>query len=321
MNKSIIEQFAEEKKKNTAEKAYSDFLSLLFSATDDVANKLRYITPDNTKISAIGEYAAGCFIDETGGEIEIFFGINDPQVILATKDLEQRNMELSKQKTITFRRKKKKRKKKQQEQQVAKQAQISYKNTCQEITEELFKALINYFDEKTKLMVTDDGIKVLCIEDLGYNFLIRIGTFSLENDKQDLVTELWNPVVKKNINVDFLNYFDCLEAKNTLSKGKFYRLIRIFKNFRKNMLINKYYSSRYITRYMIELLAYNVPNELLIGNDYDIFVKAINYLAMLPVTKYKSFDNKPIGTFKLANVNYQSINTFINLSKKMAYKM
>lgn len=320
MNKTAIKQFATEKSKNNAETAYSEFMDLLFSALDDTGNTLTYFTPENTKVSPIGEYANGTFIEEKGGEIEVFVAIADPQVVLSTKNLEESIRQINQKRVSVekFKNKLKSRKKKKEPVEVP--FQLNIKNTCQEVTNELFKNLINYFTEMTKLLVCDNGIKIFAIEELGFNFLIRIGTIDYKND--NMITSLWDPINMTLNEVDVLGYFEAMEDKNMLTRGNYFKLVRILKNFRKSMLLARSMSASSFNRYMIELIAYNVPNELLTGPEHEIFIKACNYLINVNPNKLVTFDNKPINRFYLSypsSVYYT--NRFMNNVRKIAYKL
>ena len=82
--------------------------------------------------------------------------------------------------------------------------------------------------------------------------------------------------------------------------------------------MNKMASNNSINKYFIELIIFNVPNELITDNDiYAAFVKSVNYLTNCDVSKFTSFDENKIESFSLANISHMNIRNFINLISKI----
>ena len=67
---------------------------------------------------------------------------------------------------------------------------------------------------------------------------------------------------------------------------------------RKNILMNKLAQSNEINKYLVELIAYNIPNKLLIGDDINtILTKSMLYLSNCNVNKMQDFQGKNIKSF------------------------
>ena len=82
--------------------------------------------------------------------------------------------------------------------------------------------------------------------------------------------------------------------------------------------MRKWATSSQLNKYFVELIIYNVPNNLLQGKDIvNVFYKTFNFLENCDITTFKSFDEKGITTFSFAKISYLSINNFINMIKKL----
>ena len=298
MEKTFIEQFSEEKSKERAKKFYVKAMDIIGYALEDLSRSFPLLTPDNTRVFPIGEYTSDTFIDEVG-EIEVIVAVSDPQITLANRNYIKNYSEEKKEKN---------------------RKNISIKGTSQEIILNLFNSLIPYFSEETVLMVNKDGIKILCNQEYEFKILIRFGTYDINDD--DFKISLWNPLNMTQSVVDVFKYHEILDKKDVETNGNYKKFVRILKNIRKTILINKWSRSNEIDKYFVELIAYNVPNLLLSDkNDdiYKIFIKSMNYLINCDLQSFKDFEGKDIKNFTLSNINYSKIKTFLNYASRVAF--
>ncbi len=290
MDKALLEQFSKEISDKEVKEFYAEYaLPIISDVLDEVSNKNELINPSTIKVFPIGDYTNGTAIDELGGELEIVIACSNPQLQISnTAYIKEYIKASSKEKT-----------------------KINIKNTSEDIMKTLYKAFISQFSEKTTLIMYAQGIKILCKEELGFNMLIRFATFN-END-DDMVLSFWNTIKKQTEPVSYFMYADELEKKNKETKGNLYHLIRIFKSYRKTMLAKGWFSANTITRYFIEALAYNIPTRILKDTDFEkAYAKSMIYLQNCPLTKFKSFDGKPINKCKLIKVSYNHLKTYLN---------
>ena len=80
-------------------------------------------------------------------------------------------------------------------------------------------------------------------------------------------------------------------------------------------------SPNLLNKYAIELLCYNIPNELLEGSDiFVVLAKSINYLNNVPYNALTNFDDKlSIDTFIFSIINPVRVISFIDKIKKLAF--
>lgn len=250
----------------------------------------------STRIFPMGDYTNDTFIDQTG-ELEIVIASSNPQLIMANKIFTKSFLEA---KT-----------KKQKE-------KILNEGTYDKIIVDLTKCLLPYFNEKSTLMIVNEGIKVFCLEEYGFKILIRFATYNV--DDEDAILHFWEVFLKKSTSVNLFLYNENIEKKDKETKGNYKRLIRIFKNIRKNILINKWATSSSLNKYFIELVCYNIPNSLLQDNDFHLlFCKAVNYLDNCNILDFASFDGRRIETFYFAKINYENILNFTKYLIKISY--
>ncbi|MBQ3047697.1 MAG: hypothetical protein IJD48_01635, partial [Clostridia bacterium] len=221
MEETLIREFAELKSKDKVQEFYDKALSILTAALDDMreektATKLDY---DDTRIFPMGDYTNDTFIDQTG-ELEIVIATSNPQIKIANSTYSKSVLDAKTKKQ--------------------KQA-LTNKGSIEEIMHNYLMCLANYFDESTILLMTRDGIKVLCLEEYGFKILIRFATFS-ENDKEAILS-FWNPVLHKAKPVNLFMYNENMSKKDEDTNGNYKKIVRIFKNIRKTILINKWTNS------------------------------------------------------------------------------
>lgn len=295
MDKTIIEQLAKPLSNESVKEFYSDIaVPVVCNALSDVSGQCELINENNIKIFPIGEYTNGTFIDETGGELEIVIACSNPQLILSNKSYEKEYRDASK-KTKN---------------------EVNTKNTSEDIIKLLYKAFQKQFSEQTTLILYGLGIKILCKQEVGFNLLIRFACYS--EDDEDLIMHFWNTLKKDSDSVNIYAYAENVEEKDLITKGNYSHLVRVLKSYRKTMLAKKWVSSNKTTRYLVEALAYNVPNKLLIEKDfYKAYTKSMMYLLNAPLNSFKSFDGKDINKCTLINANYNTVKTFLNYLAKL----
>ena len=290
MDKLFLEQFAKPIDDAEIQEFYSDYATpILCSALSEVSKKIELINPETIKIFPIGEYTNKTAIDATGGELEIVVASSNPQLQISNKTYQKEYSNASKKE----------------------KSQINIKNTSEEIVKALFNALVPEFSEKTSLILYAHGIKILCKEEFGFNMLIRFATFN-END-EDMILSFWNTIKKQVEPIDIYSYAEAVEEKDKETKGNYSHLVRVFKGYRKTMLANKWISANGTSRYFVEALIYNIPTKLLTGKNFEeVYTKSMIYLQNCPLTKLKSFDDKPINKCNLIKVTYSAVKTFLN---------
>lgn len=300
MEKILLQQFAEKKDKTKVQEFYEKTLDIITRALTELNSKFErdsnVLEECSTRIFPMGDYTNDTFIDQTG-ELEIVIASSNPQLIMANKIFTKSFLEA---KT-----------KKQKE-------KILNEGTYDKIIVDLTKCLLPYFNEKSTLMIVNEGIKVFCLEEYGFKILIRFATYNV--DDEDAILHFWEVFLKKSTSVNLFLYNENIEKKDKETKGNYKRLIRIFKNIRKNILINKWATSSSLNKYFIELVCYNIPNSLLQDNDFHLlFCKAVNYLDNCNILDFASFDGRRIETFYFAKINYENILNFTKYLIKISY--
>lgn len=298
MEESLLSQFAEKKSKEKVQEFYEKTLSILTSALEDFRNENHNCTLDyeSTRIFPIGDYTNDTFIDQTG-ELEVVIASSNPQIVALNA-------------TYTKNLKEAKTKKQKNE--------VSNAGTLDEIYVKFVYNLVNYFNETTMILLVNEGIKILCLQEYGFKILIKFATFD-ENDK-DAVLNFWDPVAKRIKKVNLFLYNEKIEEKDKLTHGNYKKLVRIFKNIRKNILLNKWAVRSELNKYFVELIIYNIPNSIMQDDDIILsFKKCINYLDNCNVLNFVSFDGNNIATFDLAQISYSKIKNFINFAVKVCF--
>ncbi len=300
MDKALIKQFAEKKDKSKVQEFYEKTLDILTRALSDLnancTGSNLVLQEESTRIFPIGDYTNDTFIDQTG-ELEIVVASFNPSLVMSN-NIFSKNFHQAKSK-------------KQKE-------KILNAGTFDKIIVDLTNCLLPYFDETTTLIVVNEGIKILCFQEYNFKILIRFATYNQEDE--NAILSFWECLSKKSSPVDLFLYNENIEKKDAETKGNYKRLIRIFKNIRKNILINKWTTSNSINKYFIELICYNIPNSLMQDNDLNmLFCKAVNYLDNCNILNFVSFDGKPINTFYFAKVSYESILNFTKFLLRISH--
>ena len=112
-----------------------------------------------------------------------------------------------------------------------------------------------------------------------------------------------------------------MSKKDKETNGNYKKIVRILKNIRKTILINKWTHSSSLNKYFVELISYNIPNSIMQDNDIVVvYKKAINYLENCNVLNFKSFDNKnKIEDFDLAKVSFTKIKNFLGFISRISF--
>lgn len=296
MKREIIEEFSKLKEKNNIQDFYNKTLDIITQALTDLqkkGGKINRLNEEYTKIFPMGDYTNDTYIDD-GGELEVVIATSDPQIIL-------NNQSFSKYYHIS--------KTKKQKQNVLNEG------TFDKIIPLFFPILAQYYGEKTQVLLINDGIKVLCQDEYGYKLLIRFATF-IDNESSPYLS-FWNVLDKRSNKVNIFEYIENMDRKDKETGGNYKKLVRIYKNIRKNILVKKMASSSDLNKYFVELIIYNIPDFLLIGDDiYEVFTKSVNYLFNCNIFDFKSFDGKNMQQFSLAKISYYKIRNFLNLIQK-----
>lgn len=298
MEDEILEKFTHKVEKTRVQGFYDIALNILTQALNDLTNNakstLYNLNEESTRIFPMGDYTNDTFVDESG-ELEIVIASSNPQLIV-----ENENFSKLYQDAKT---------KKQRE-------KISNNGTFDKIIYDFTNILTKYFNNTTYLIVCSDGIKVLCLEEYGFKMLIRFATYS-EYDSGVLLN-FWDAIQKRSKPIDLFFYNENIEKKDKQTNGNYKKIVRLFKNLRKSILMKKWAMSSQLNKYFVELIIFNVPNDLLQGQDIvRVFYKVFNYLENCNLNNFVSFDGKKITSFSFAKISYSSINNFIYFIKKI----
>lgn len=298
MNREQIAKFADKNDKKKVQEFYEISLGIITHALGDMIKLLGpicHLTPENTRIFPMGDYTNDTFIDQTG-ELEVVVASSDPQLAIANELFAK---SYAKAKT-----------KKERE-------AVSNSGTFDQILTIYPKMLAPYFDETTSIFATQDGVKILCLKEYSFKILVRFATYS-ELDKSAKLS-FWDAVSHKSKEIDLFKYNELMDKKNKKTRGNYKKLVRIFKNIRKTILINKWAMSSDLNKYFVELVAYNIPDNLLMGDDIvAVFYNAVNYLDNVSILSFKDFEGGDIRNFALAKISPAKIHNFIKQILKIA---
>lgn len=288
MDRNAIISYSNKFKSDGLNEFYKNMSNIIFDATNKISNKWGrskgiILNVNNIQIFPIGDYSNGTAIDNIS-ELEIVVAINDYSIFLNLKNKNNK------------------------------------KDEKQDFFEELLSnylyQLKEYFNESTMLILVQEGIKILCYNEYEYKLLIRFCAYD-KNEKNPILY-FYNTFSKDYYKVDLFNYIEKFEEKDKLTSGNYKKLVRIYKNLRKTILINKYAKSSDFNKYFIELLIYNIPNEIMLDKDiYLVFKKSFLYLTNCKIKKIKSYDNSNLKSFDFSKMSYYKIANFIKLIKKV----
>lgn len=295
MEETILKQFSEKKNKEKVQDFYEKTLSILTQTLEELrqTSKNPTLDSDDTRIFPIGDYTNDTFIDQTG-ELEIVVATSNPQIIIANRTYVKNLSQTKKKKEKEY---------------------ISKKGTFDEIILDFANTLAKHFDETSVIMIVNQGVKVLCLQEYGFKILIRFATYSA--DDENAVLNIWDPLFKTQTKVNLFFYNEKMEEKDKVTKGNYKKLVRIYKNIRKTILMNKWAYSSDINKYFIELIIYNIPNSIMMDGDINmLFSKSLCYLLNCNPLSFVDFAGNSIESFDLAKVSYSKIRNFLsNVSK------
>ncbi|MGN0798734.1 MAG: hypothetical protein ACI4L7_04175 [Christensenellales bacterium] len=292
MDGETIVQLSQLKNKEKVQDFYTKALSFLTASLGELVDSrlVQNFDETTTKIFPMGEYTNNTFIDELG-ELEIVVASSNPQLVLSNSILVKHNNKKQEQKLLMT-------------------------GTYADIIPKLAQIMSQYFAEKTTFLLVDDGLKIFCANEFGFKILIRFATYS-EGDTNAILS-FWNPLKNCSEQVNLFAYNEQMDLKDSLTKGNYKKIVRIFKNIRKTILINKWMTASQMNKYFVELIVFNVPNTLLAGEDIKkVFYKTLNFLQNCNISKFNSFDGNPLDTFALAEINYSNIKTFLHYISKL----
>lgn len=293
MNAETIVQLSQLKNKEKVQDFYTKALSFLTASLGELVDsrQVQNFDEKTTKIFPMGEYTNNTFIDEMG-ELEIVVASSNPQLELA-------NSILSKHKNTK-----------------GNDGALLAMGTYADLIPKLAQIMSQYFAEKTTFLLVDDGMKIFCAKEFGFKILIRFATYS-ESDSNAILL-FWNPLRNSSQKIDLFSYNEQMDTKDDLTKGNYKKVVRIFKNLRKSILMNKWMTASQMNKYFIELIVFNIPNTLLCGENIEkVFYKSLNFLLNCNVGKFKSFDGGTLNDFAFADINYSNIRTFLNYVSRL----
>ena len=292
MEKEVIKKFANGVDKTKVQEFYMTALSIVTSALSEIVENNEYkdlFTEETLRIFPMGDYTNDTFIDESG-ELEIVIASHNPQLIFNNSTF------LNNLKKVKSKKDKEK---------------VSNLGTFDKFILDYSNVLATYFDETSYLLLTNDGLKILCNKQYNFKILIRFATYN-ELDEKALLN-FWDPMQKNIQPIDLFTYNEKMEEKDTITHGNYKRLVRIFKNIRKTILMNKWAMGGDLNKYFIELIIFNVPNSLMMDKDIvDSFCKVVNFLENCDVTSFKSFDGRELSSFSFAKLTYGRVLNYIH---------
>ena len=292
MDRETIIRLSQLKNKEKVQDFYTKALSFLTASLSELVDSrlVQNFDESTTKIFPMGEYTNNTFIDELG-ELEIVVASSNPQLVLSNAILTKHNSKKQEQRLLIT-------------------------GTYADIIPKLAQIMSQYFAEKTMFLLVDDGLKIFCANEFGFKILIRFATY-LEGD-ENAILSFWNPLKNCSEQVNLFAYNEQMDLKDRLTKGNYKKIVRIFKNIRKTILINKWMTASQMNKYFVELIIYNIPNTLLMGDEIGkIFYKCLNFLQNCSISKFTSFDGKPLDSFTIAEISYSNIKTFLHYISKI----
>lgn len=297
MQKEVIQEFSILKDKSTVQSFYEqmlDFIVMSLNRMNANSNEINRLDPEYAKIFPIGEYTNDTYIDDNG-ELEIVIASSDPQLVSLNN---------------SFAKYIKNSKKKEKD-------NLINDGTFDKIIPTFAEYLASNFSEKTPILLVNEGIKIISKEEFSHKVLIRFATFN-END-ENCILNFWQCLSQNYVYANLFDYVEKIDQKDNDTNGKYKKIIRIYKNIRKNILINRLAKNSDISKYLVELMMYNIPNSLYDFEDiYEVFVSTLNYLTNANIYNFKDFDGNPIIKFAMAKSSYCDIKHFIDLIIKIA---
>ena len=226
-----------------------------------------------------------CECETQNSEIEVLLLVNSPKIVFSTKSMFNNKFKkfLTKLRYAwvhrnDYKKLKKRKKRKKEEKQTSENQEIvidDNKYDYNQLKLDIFKQLVDYFDESTKLYNTKEYIKIVG-EELFFPIKIYLGvvidnTIQLfDNDKYDFVK------------LDFAKRYINVRKKLEETDYEFKDVLRIYNN-----LYFAVFNQTPNTVFM-ESLIYNCPNELFVKDIYQTFLNVTNYICLKSISEFKS---------------------------------
>lgn len=328
IDKTMIESFASEIDSSNAYDLVYKFSDLLDDISIDLAGHNKFISINNVDSKLFGDFATKTNYQES--DLNMYLLIKSGQLELNTvAELQSKrkmlwrkiklawaNRRVSKKKRKLFSNKKNRKNNDIiTEQQLKEKKEKPY--TILNLKDEFFEYIVNFMSQMTVVYNYPDKITVLSKEDLGYKINIvpafvhddEIRVFNSRKNKFKIVylDDALMALDNKNKEIDNLNY-----SQNTTNKvsrivnndNLFLKVIKIYKALTHNI-----WNTTNLD--FIDSLIYNCPNEIFVGNVYDVFVRSINFLKNADISDFRSIYNTNKSLYEDEELSIYEIKSLI----------
>lgn len=321
IDKGMIEEFGSIPDAN-------DFRDVVYHLTDifeeislELSKTNSYINIKNIELLPFGDYTNNTEISSS--EVDLFLTVKSAQIELNSigpMENKWKNFWNRVVKAWKNRKNNTKKAKKKAENIAKKQAKILTITELKEkkekpynitsLKDDFYNKLVDKFSTSTILYNQSTNIRILAKDELGFKINIYPAF------KHDEGIKFWdnyknkffftNPleaeslIKSKNEKINLINEFKIIDI--------FCKIIRVFKNLYLNILNSENYL-------FIDSLIYNCPDSLFKVNSndsvYNIFIKVLNYLNNVDISKFKSIYNFEKTIMEQENINYFRMKKFI----------
>jgi hypothetical protein len=169
------------------------------------------------------------------------------------------------------------------------------------------KELTKYFTEQTYFITKDNSLHIISKDDIGMNVNLYF-VFEYDNN----VFKLFNTTTNKFTTISLGNRTSNISNKISETNNNYITALRIFNGVYANTM------SESLNQILIESILYNCPNELFVGETYNMFLKLLNYINMNIIQDFKSITDLNIELVKnsLANNHIRNFIKFIRILSK-----
>lgn len=328
IDKTMIESFASEIDSTNAYDLVYKFSDLLDDISIDLAGHNKFISINNVDSKLFGDFATRTNYQES--DLNMYLLIKSGQLELNTvSELQNKRKMLWRKIKLAWanrRASKKKRKlfsnrKKRKDYDLITEQQLKEKKekpyTILNLKDEFFEYIVNFMSQMTVVYNYPDKITVLSKEDLGYKINIvpafvhddEIRVWNARKNKFKIVylDDALIALDSKNKEIDSLNYSQ--NATNKVSRivsndNLLLKVIKIYKALTHNI-----WNTTSLD--FIDSLIYNCPNEIFVGNVYDVFVRSINFLKNADISDFRSIYNTNKSLYEDEELSIYEIKSLI----------
>lgn len=267
LNRELIEDLNESNNEEFIKNINDTMLSLVSTVLSDLEQKSPFVKAEKCVFQAVNEAYLATFSQLS--EFSYFFGIDNPQIELNTKDAKNWFKFLWREFKANFRLGKKKyKKKKHQTAQEPVLEQKKYK--LSDLKHDFVEIMSNYLSETSIIYEYHNKISIIGKDDFGTN--VRINIYFCCFDSRNQVFKMYKENKNKFVSLSFGSRFDNLLL--SIEKNDcFVDMIKIF-----NAIYSKNYN-KIPNQILLESLIFNCPKNLFDSNNiYNTFVNVANYI-------------------------------------------